>query len=1112
MEYAAYRNSLVAAGKRHGQTVAINWPAWRDGGMGANDKSAAEMYLKSSGQNFLEISEGMQLLEGILSSGKEQVLVIKGLPDRVHRFLGLEAFSEDILPEEVTIITEEVTVVAAGKGRRPEMQGLSVTACVTLDLREQIGGILKLSPQKINPEENLVDMGYDSISLTKLATSLSKHYELEITPALFFGYATLNRLCDYFMKEHTEPMTLFYRGEVINTQQRPTETKQQPPTETKQKTPSPSPVNRQGWPVHSPDTGAEPIAIIGISGRFPDARNVDEMWDILFDGKTAVEKIPADRFDWQSYGGDAVNNTEEINATWCGNIPGVKEFDPLFFEISPREAETMDPRQRLLLQESWKALEDAGYGATQLKAGKVGVFVGVEQGDYQLITGGDALITSNHDAILAARISYFLNLDGPVVAINTACSSGLVAAHQACQSLRSTECDTAIAAGVSLILTPMSHAGMSKAGMLSEEGKCFVFDKRANGIVPGEAVVAVVLKRLSRALEDGDPVYGVIRGSGINYDGKTNGITAPSGIAQANLLKEIYDRNKINPEDITYVVTHGTGTKLGDPVEVNALNDAFKKYTDQQSYCALTSAKTNFGHTLAASGLVSLVSLVQAMQHNTIPASLHFEEKNDYIQWASSPFYVNQQNRTWLPQAGKPLMGAVSAFGMSGTNAHMVVQTQGSTARKQPQNLPYYLLPLSAKTAACLEEKISDMVVFLESGKADQVTMHELSYTLQQGRQHFNHRCAIVVANQQEAIDTWKLLLQKGSAANIFKGAIGWETTKDDRLQEQIAALLAQSEQERHVPAAYLNSVYILSDLYCKGYDINWTGLYGANTPARVHLPTYPFSRDNYWVTADENKLTETNVIHPLLHQNTSDLSQLRFTTDFSAIETWLKYDSATVADQFFPGLAYLEMARAAATNGAIMAADNNRNGIQLSQVEWAWPLSMKALPMRLHTALFEEPDGIMGFEVYQTNEKDPEEPVVFCQGYASSFKSVVAPVIPLREIKEEWERKSADKLLIDLSQRGISGTARHPFIVDPVLIHKVLQSAAISIKGIDNKIGDLLPVSLQSLEIFEANKKPMWALLQFKEQHTTLHLNISLCDEEGGVSLRMNGLVARLQ
>ena len=292
-----------------------------------------------------------------------------------------------------------------------------------------------------------------------------------------------------------------------------------------------------------------------------------------------VSEIPKERFDWREYYSDS-GEPGKIQAKWLGSVPGVREFEPLFFEISPRDAELMDPKQRLLLQEAWKALEDAGYGEKQLKTQVIGMFVGVEQGDYQVLTKGEGDITSNHNGIMAARLSYFLNLSGPVLAIDTACSSGLVAAHQAVLSLRNHECDTAVAAGVNLFLTPASFVGMSGAGMLSEDGKCYAFDRRANGMVPGEAVAVVVLKRLSQAKADNDPIYAVIKGSGINYDGKTNGITAPSGTAQSRLLKTVYDQHLINPEEIDYVVAHGTGTKIGDPIEVNALNETFKTYTE----------------------------------------------------------------------------------------------------------------------------------------------------------------------------------------------------------------------------------------------------------------------------------------------------------------------------------------------------------------------------------------------------------------------------------------------------------------------------------------------------------------------------------------------------
>ena len=261
------------------------------------------------------------------------------------------------------------------------------------------------------------------------------------------------------------------------------------------------------------------------------------------------------------------------------------------------------------------------------------------------------------------------------MAINTACSSGLVAAHQACLSLRAGECDTAIAAGVNVLTTAGSLHNMKQAGMLSARGQCRAFDREADGMVAGEAVVAIVLKRLSRAQADGDPIHAVILGSGINYDGKTHGITAPNAEAQRRLLRDVYARYNIDPSDLQYIVTHGTGTPLGDPIEIDALRGAFQESTQHVQFCALTSSKSNLGHTLAAAGLVSLVSLVQAMRHETIPASVNCEHPSDYIDWQKSPFYINRSNRQWPAHQRGGRLGAVSAFGMSGTNAHMVVRS-----------------------------------------------------------------------------------------------------------------------------------------------------------------------------------------------------------------------------------------------------------------------------------------------------------------------------------------------------------------------------------------------------------------------------------------------------
>ncbi|MEM7395189.1 MAG: polyketide synthase, partial [Verrucomicrobiota bacterium] len=462
---------------------------------------------------------------------------------------------------------------------------------------------------------------------------------------------------------------------------------------------STEPVTVRPPPTTTEQSADEPIAIIGMSGRFPQARDIGEMWNILAAGEHAVEEIPADRFDWREIYGDPAADPYKTNGKWCGCIPGVAEFDPAFFEVTRSEARTMDPRQRHLLQEAWKALEDAGYGQRHVQSHRIGIFVGVEEGDYGFVSG-DGNVTSNHTGILASRLAYFLNLNGPAMAINTACSSSLVAAHQAIMSLRTGECDTAIVGGVNFILTPGPYVAMGQAGMLSPDGTCAAFDTGANGMVPGEAVAVVVLTRLSQAEVERDPIHAVIRAGGVNYDGKTNGITAPSGVAQTELLQSVYERYGIDPERLGYIVTHGTGTRLGDPVEINALYDAFKAFTQKQNFCALTSTKSNFGHTFAASGLVSLISLVEALKHETIPASLHCEEPSDYIQWAESPFYVNRESRPWPSRPGQPRMGAVSAFGMSGTNAHLVVEEVGAAADETTDALPIYLLALSARTEA----------------------------------------------------------------------------------------------------------------------------------------------------------------------------------------------------------------------------------------------------------------------------------------------------------------------------------------------------------------------------------------------------------------------------
>ncbi|WP_268626489.1 type I polyketide synthase [Paenibacillus alvei] len=421
------------------------------------------------------------------------------------------------------------------------------------------------------------------------------------------------------------------------------------------------------------------IAVIGISGRFAGAENIFQLWGNLAAGTDSITEIPNYRWNMEKYYHPS-SAPNKSYSKWAGLLSDIEHFDPLFFKIAPKEAEMMDPQHKLFLEESWRALEDAGYPPSTLSSKRFGVFVGVLPNGYELnlkASGKELdsnMLTGMGCAYLPGRVSYCLNLTGPCMAIDTACSSSLVAVHQACQSLRSGESEMALAGGVNILVSPEIHIMTSQGGMLAKDGKCKTFDDSADGFVPGEAVCAVVLKPMEKAVHDGDYIYGVIKGSGINQDGKTNGLTAPSRQAQCNLETYVYDMYGIDPAVITYVEAHGTGTKLGDPIEVSALTEAFRKYTVKRQYCAIGSVKTNIGHTLAAAGIAGLIKVLLCMKYKTLVPSLHFNRENEHLNLKESPFFVNTEKRQWNTAGEERRTAALSSFGLSGTNCHMVIQ------------------------------------------------------------------------------------------------------------------------------------------------------------------------------------------------------------------------------------------------------------------------------------------------------------------------------------------------------------------------------------------------------------------------------------------------------
>ena len=467
--------------------------------------------------------------------------------------------------------------------------------------------------------------------------------------------------------------------------------------------------------AESEDRHHEPIAVIGLSCRFPGAPSPAAFWQLLQRGDDAITEIPGERWNKAEFFDPNPDTPGKMYVWQGGFIEDVDQFDPQFFGIAPREAVSMDPQQRLMLEVVWEALENSGQAPSRLVGSETGVYIGISTNDYmQLGAGGGAVEeidaytgTGAAASIAAGRLSYILGLFGPNFPVDTACSSSLVALHLACQNLRSGDCRTAIVGGVNLILAPQTSVYFCKVRALSPDGRCKTFDAAADGYVRSEGCGVVVLKRLSEAQADGDRILAVIRGSAVNHDGRSSGLTVPNGASQEALLRRALANAQLTPADVSYVEAHGTGTPLGDPIEIQALGAALGQGHSAQNPLLVGSVKTNIGHLEAAAGVAGLIKVILALQHRQIPAHLHFQQPNPYIAWNELPLEIPGELRDWQPVNGKRVAG-VSSFGFSGTNAHVVLEEAPTeTVRAAQYERPLHLLCLSAKSEAALKQLAS---------------------------------------------------------------------------------------------------------------------------------------------------------------------------------------------------------------------------------------------------------------------------------------------------------------------------------------------------------------------------------------------------------------------
>ena len=629
-------------------------------------------------------------------------------------------------------------------------------------LRDAVAEVTRVDAAEIREDAGFFDLGMDSLMAVELRRRIEQGVGKEIPVTLVMDHPRLSDAADYLL------------GEVLGLSEQASA--------------------KSGPALASAVTTRtdEPIAIVAVSCRFPGAPDPEAFWEVLSGGVDAIREVPEDRFDIDEFYDPDPETPGKTYTRFGGFLDGIDGFDPEFFGISPREAVWIEPQQRLMLETAWEGLERAGYAPAALRGSRTGIFVGVAANEYAHLLSSESIdkiepyfITGNALNAISGRVAFALGLEGPAVAVDTACSSALVAVHQACQALHSGDCDLALAGGVNVLLSPVTVIAASRARMLSPVGRCKTFDASADGYVRSEGCGILVLKRLSDAVRDGDRVCAVIPSSAVNQDGASSGLTVPNGGAQQRLIGAALARAGLAGGDVDYLEAHGTGTPLGDPIEVQAAAAAYGASRDADRPLLMGSVKTNIGHLESASGAAGLIKVVLSLQHEVLPQSLHFENPSPHIPWDSLPVRVVDKAIPWQAN-GRPRRAGVSSFGFTGTNAHVLIEEappQAASAAEDPADSagdvavapepvtheqPVNVLALSARSPEALVALAQRYESWLNAHP--DVDLADVCLTAGTGRSHFEHRAALVVDSVEGAREGLAELAENRLRPGVVRG------------------------------------------------------------------------------------------------------------------------------------------------------------------------------------------------------------------------------------------------------------------------------------------------------------------------------------------------------
>jgi len=798
-EFAIQRNRQVKKKERQGHTLSINWPLWLDDQENRQYQSLGDYLYRHYGFAPLTLSQGAELF----------INWINGVPQHCSEIMGLIGEREKIIAHFLPSVPN-LTPQANVSSVVPMAQHAASEVQFCHGLIHLTQSLTQLSQEDISLDKSWNDLGFNSVMIQIMARMISEKYGVQIPPNALFTYGNIRHMAEYLEQQgavRNQPETAIeaFPAEIIRVKD----------AETKAAV---------GDSAENRFREKHRFAIVGISGIMPGAADMAAFWQLLKQNRSAIQRV--ERWQDKTY--------------YAGTIENIDKFDARFFGLSNREAMLMDPQHRLFLQTSYNALADAGYAPSALT--DVGIFAGVQFNDYQTLLqsqGQNAhpyAATGNAHAMLANRVSYLLNFNGPSQTIDTACSSALVAVNRALMSLRSYECSLALAGAVSLLIDPAISDAAASMGVLSPDSRCATFDETANGYVRAEGVGCVAIKRLADALRDCDSIYGIIESCAENHGGRANSLTAPNPQAQAELLLKAYIPEQA--DQVSYIETHGTGTGLGDPIEIDALQKAFKILVPakQERSIFLGAVKTNIGHLEPAAGMASLLKVLLCLKYRFLPANINFSMQNKMIELKGSPFQLLTQNRPWEPPGNR--VAGISCFGFGGSNVHMVVSQAPEAPFVKRVERPCWLVVLSAKSGASLARMRRQLLAYLQKSSDE---LADIAYTLGYGREQFHYRMSWVANSVTDLIEQ----ISASEDAVVKKCRLMPET---------------QTLHETDSPADWRERMRKLQDDFQQGMIIDWRDLFEVGKYRRLHLPGYVFDMRSYWFdqSADDTMMKET--------------------------------------------------------------------------------------------------------------------------------------------------------------------------------------------------------------------------------------------------------------